>query len=364
MPVAPRRRPSRLSRARSTPSGSRPSGVELVEVRLERERGRRAQRRGSVVPHLVEQLGGASAGPASSASTSRRSRSSRCSRYSRSFACGSHTTGPCPGHSASSSQRLQAPQRIEVGGQRAAAGRDEHAALAEHRVAAEHDAARQQRDVVGGVARRRDHLERARAGHRPRSTTSGSRPGSDGSSNPSVARAAVRAATGAPERSRSSGTACEWSRWLWVSTMPAIPPALLRRLPHPLDVRRLRRAGIDHPRRRADQPRVRARERHRAGVRRAHQRDALRHSLCDRPPRGQYRATGRFWRVSDGHRRRELGRADRVLPGHLAAAAAAAVARRSARERVGAAAPATASCWSTPASTRRTRSPSWSARSR
>jgi hypothetical protein len=59
------------------------------------------------------------------------------------------------------------------------------------------------------------------------------------------------------------------------------PAALLRRLPHAFDVRRLGRAGVDHPRRRPDQPRVGARERHRARVRRAHERDALRYTLCD-----------------------------------------------------------------------------------
>ena len=48
---------------------------------------------------------------------------------------------------------LEQPQRVHVGGERAAVGRDEGRALAEHQVAAEADAVGgQEADVVGGVA--------------------------------------------------------------------------------------------------------------------------------------------------------------------------------------------------------------------
>ena len=49
--------------------------------------------------------------------------------------------------------RLQQPQRVHVGGEGAAVGRDEGRAGAEHQVAAEADAVGGQKaDVVGGVA--------------------------------------------------------------------------------------------------------------------------------------------------------------------------------------------------------------------
>ncbi len=57
---------------------------------------------------------------------------------------------------------LHAAQRVHVGGERAAVGRDEGRALAEHEVAAEADAVGgQQADVVGGVAGGRDRAQAA-----------------------------------------------------------------------------------------------------------------------------------------------------------------------------------------------------------
>src|SRR6476659_4138054 len=57
---------------------------------------------------------------------------------------------------------LQPAQRIHVGGQRAAVGRDEGRALAEDEIAAEADAVLgQEASVVGGVARRRKRTQAA-----------------------------------------------------------------------------------------------------------------------------------------------------------------------------------------------------------
>ena len=56
-------------------------------------------------------------------------------------------------------------------------------------------------------------------------------------------------------------------------------------------------------------------ERHRPGVRRAHQRDALGNPFCDRRHGRSISADVRLDAVSDGQRKRKLGRADRVLPG-------------------------------------------------
>ena len=57
--------------------------------------------------------------------------------------------------------------------------------------------------------------------------------------------------------------------------------AALALLHHVRDALRFRRARIDHPRGRSHDPRVRARQRHRSSVRRAHERDALGNSFCD-----------------------------------------------------------------------------------
>ena len=55
---------------------------------------------------------------------------------------------------------LEQAQRVHVGGERAAVGRDEGRALAEHQVAAEADAvAGQEADVVGGVAGRGERAQ-------------------------------------------------------------------------------------------------------------------------------------------------------------------------------------------------------------
>ncbi len=97
-------------------------------------------------------------------------------------------------------------------------------------------------------------------------------------------------------------------------------------------------------------------ERHRAGVRTR----ARAPRRSDRLPRACSRSI--LAAVASLRRDRELGRADRDTARRLAAAPATAVARRAACERVGAARRATASCWSTPASTSRARSTSCSAR--
>jgi hypothetical protein len=56
----------------------------------------------------------------------------------------------------------------------------------------------------------------------------------------------------------------------------------------PFDVFRIAGAGIDHPRRLADDPCVRARERHRSRVARAHEGHAGRHAFCDLGHVAQY----------------------------------------------------------------------------
>ena len=104
--------------------------------------------------------------PASSAASSLRSRSARWARYSSSFAAGSVTSSPWPGHSTRKLERAQAPQPVEVLAQPAA---DEHAALAEHGVAGERGAAGDEHEVVVGVAGDGEHGERARTCPRPRS---------------------------------------------------------------------------------------------------------------------------------------------------------------------------------------------------
>ena len=70
--------------------------------------------------------------------------------------------GPWPGQISSISSAWTQAQRVHVGGERAAVGRDEGRALAENEVAAEADAVRgEEADVVGGVA---GGGERAQAG--------------------------------------------------------------------------------------------------------------------------------------------------------------------------------------------------------
>ena len=69
--------------------------------------------------------------------------------------------GPVAGAEHVEVELAQPAQGVEVGRQRALAGRDEHRALAEHRVAGEADPAEQQADVVGRVAGRGDRAERA-----------------------------------------------------------------------------------------------------------------------------------------------------------------------------------------------------------
>ena len=63
---------------------------------------------------------------------------------------------------------------------------------------------------------------------------------------------------------------------------PCDPAPLLGRAGHPVDVGRFGGTGVDHPGRAPDQPRVGPRQGEGAGVRRAHQRDAVGELLCDR----------------------------------------------------------------------------------
>ena len=76
--------------------------LQLLEVRGQRQAGEVAQLGRGVRPRRVEQLVAACAGPRRAPSSRRRSRSRRCATYSSSFAAGSHTYGPWPGHSTSS----------------------------------------------------------------------------------------------------------------------------------------------------------------------------------------------------------------------------------------------------------------------
>ena len=261
-------------------------------MRLERERSGRSQLRGSVVPHLVQQLGGGA-----QATVERVDQPPFALEPVLEVLAQLRLRIPhhraVPGAEGIELQRLQATQRIEVGGQRAAARRDEHAAFAEHRVAAEHDPAGQQRDMVGGVARRLDHLERAEpvtvlAARRPARGRAATAP------RTRLAQAAVRAATGAPERSRSSGTACEWSRWLCVSTMPAIPPRSCAAC-HTRSTcagsagpGSITHAGAPISHVFVPESVIGPAFAARTSV------TPVRHALCDVAPRGQYAATGRF----------------------------------------------------------------------
>ncbi len=104
-----------------------PSPPSAAAAPARRSRPRRAGRR-------------ASARRRRAAASRRRSRISRCSTYSASFAAGSVIQGPWPGAIRSISSACRSAQRAHVGGQRAAAGRDDGRAEAEHQVAAEADA--------------------------------------------------------------------------------------------------------------------------------------------------------------------------------------------------------------------------------
>ena len=131
---------------------------------------------------------------------------------------------PVPGTQRVHVERAQPTQRLHVEGERVSARRDEDAALAQHRVAAEHDAAGDERDVVERVPRRGDHSERPERVAVARARHPGARLRHRGLLEPSRPRRRRPAATGAPNRSRSSGTASAWSRCACVSAMPATPP--------------------------------------------------------------------------------------------------------------------------------------------
>ena len=87
---------------------------------------------------------------------------------------------------------------------------DEDAALAQHCVAGEAHTARDQRKMVGGVARSRHRLEGTHPQRRPRA-----------SRRPRRAPPASGAGRGG---AAASCTASEWSAWSCVSTTPPSPP--------------------------------------------------------------------------------------------------------------------------------------------
>ena len=103
----PRGRRARSARQRLDP---RPSVAQLLQVRAQRDRRERPQRRRRVVPRGVEQLVLA-AQPASSAASSLRSRSGRWATYSSSLAAGSQTGVAVAGADDLERQRAQAAQR-------------------------------------------------------------------------------------------------------------------------------------------------------------------------------------------------------------------------------------------------------------
>ena len=105
---------ARRDQSRSTPSGSRPSRSSLSRCASSVSAAAGRSAGGSVVPDLVEQL----------VACARRPRVERRDQpplaveavldVLASFARGSQTTGPWPGQSASSVERAQASQRLEV----------------------------------------------------------------------------------------------------------------------------------------------------------------------------------------------------------------------------------------------------------
>ena len=112
--------------------------------------------------------------------------------------------------------RAQALERVEVGGQRAAVGRDEGRALAEDEIAAEADVAQKEEDVVVAVPGRGHDLERAHASG-PFATvmaTAGA-----GLARGLVTGSDLAEQQGPQPARRRSGRACEW-----VSRTPAMPP--------------------------------------------------------------------------------------------------------------------------------------------
>ena len=130
--------------------------------------------------------------------------------------------GPWPGQSSSRSSRAQALQRVDVGGQRAAVGRDEARAVAQHQVAAEADlppaGSRRGRVACPGVGRTSNGPDASRLHPRPRG-------------RPSRARRRARAAVSSPTPTSpnsngapSMGTPAEWSACECVSSTPAMPP--------------------------------------------------------------------------------------------------------------------------------------------
>jgi hypothetical protein len=155
-------------------------------------------------------------------------------------------------------------QRLQVAGERTAPGRDEDAALAEHGVAAEEQPAVEEGDVVGGVAGRLVHAK-GPISSPSRSSRSIGRPVVTGSEKPSGSGAWGPANAGTPNCSTSAGTASAWSAWRCVRTIPANPPRCWIANSSRSRWSGCRGAGVDQPRGRAGQPRVRARKRERPG---------------------------------------------------------------------------------------------------
>ena len=145
----------------------------------------------------------------------------------------------------------EAPQGFEVGGE---VGGDEDAALAQHRVSDEGDAAGDEREVVIGVAGQREHAQRPEDVAVRRATA----PGHD-----------RHVAESRAERVEPFDVVL-----VVVRHRDPLCPAARRHLGgHGVEVGVERRAGIDDPA--ADHPRVRARERERARVVRADERDVV-----------------------------------------------------------------------------------------
>ena len=137
----------------------------------------------------------------------------------------------------------QALERAQVARHRAGFGADEHAARAEHRVAGEARAGAHEREVVGGVPRRRDSLER---------------PEADALGERHVRLAAAR-------RQRRRMALAQRRDRLGVVVVvvrerdPAESAALLDRVEHAAQMGVEQRPGVDHPCRvPADHPGVRA----------------------------------------------------------------------------------------------------------
>ena len=231
------------------PSGSRPSPASFSRC-APSVAAAAIRRAGGASSHAASRISSTLRAPASSASSSRRSRSRRWATYSSSFAAGSSTSGPWPGHRSARSRSREGAERVEV---LAELPDDEHRALAEDGVAGE-------RDVPVTNARW--------SGVWPGVATASERPGALARRDP-----VPRAAPGLLGHRRGG---------LGVVGVPvgeddpggAAAPLGLGH--HGRDVVVEAWTGVDDPARvAADQPRVRAGQRERPRVRRPDQRDVV-----------------------------------------------------------------------------------------